>query len=218
MSSEHSKPTGEIGSVSFGPSSQAPGFAPVPFPSTKEAIERFIAIPFVELAKKNNLLRFTVVSEPVQNPTDDFDFTLSTDTSHAYLELIEIHLRDIGEDIPSGQFVYEPYIVAERLLQRIHAKSTRYRGATSQPIILLTYVTHWQFCLADLVFWLLAYWLRQREPIFAQVWHMSILDATSIEAFLLYPTTRDLSRFDPEKYRGNRTILPNPRGWQLRRE
>lgn len=218
MSTERSKPTGETGSVSFGPGSEAPAFAPVPFPSTKEAIERFIALPFVELARKSNLLPFTVVGEPEQNPTDDFDFTLRTDTAHAYLELMEMHLRDIGDETPSGQFVYEPYVVAERLLQRIQAKSIRYRGATSQPIILLTYVTHWQFCLADLVFWLLAYWMRQSQSIFAQVWHLSILDATSSEAFLLYPTTRDLSDFDPEKYRDNRTILLNPRGWQLRRK
>jgi hypothetical protein len=217
MKRDHKKPTGEIGAVSFGPTSEAVTFSPIPFPTRKEDIERFIAMPFAMNASIKGWFPFKLLAPPEQNSTDDLDFTLHTDAGPKYLELMEIHLADIGLNIPSGQFVYEPYAVAERILGHIQNKSNRYQGATSRGIILLTYVTHWQFCLDNVVYWLLAYWMRERPLIFEQVFHLDLLDETAFESYPLYPSDKDFSGFEPEKFRENRTFLLNPRRWQLER-
>jgi hypothetical protein len=215
MSHEPRKPTGEIGPISFGPTSAEVSFSPIPFPSTKAEIERFIASPFVGNALHKKRFLFDTVYSLHQNPTDDFDFTLVTDRGTKYLELIELHLREVGDELTSGQFVYKPYDVAELAYEKVMAKSRRYRGATPNGIILLTYVTHWQFCLSNPVFWLLAFKMKQAPPIFEQVFHFSWQDSKTFEFFLLHPTERDFTDFNPEVYRDNRTTIFNPRGWQL---
>jgi len=185
------------------------------FPSTKEEIERFIAMPFTANAAAKGWFPFTLLGPLEQNPTDDLDFTLRTNDGRKYLELMEIHLRELVKETPSGQFVYQPYLVAEMISERIKAKSKRYQGATSCGIILLTYVTHWQFCLADVVYWLVAYWMREDPPIFERVYDVNFLDETAFESRCLYPADKDFSDFIPDKYRGNTTILLNPRGFKL---
>jgi hypothetical protein len=215
MSREPRKPTGEIGSTAISLQTHEVSFSPMTFPSTKAEIERFIASPFVGNALKKQRFTFAAVHSLQQNPTDDFDFTIETDRGTKYLELIEVHLREVGRETPSGQFVYEDYAVAELVYQKIMTKSHRYRGATPHGIILLTYVTHWQFCLSDAVFWLLAFKMKQAAPIFEQVFHLSWLDSKSFEFFLLHPTDRDFTAFKPDSLRENRTTLLNPRGWQV---
>jgi hypothetical protein len=215
MADKPRKPTGEHPSIAFGPDVDGLRISSLTFPSSKEEVERFVALPFAANASVKGWFPFKLLAAPEQNPTDDFDFTLHTDRGRKYLELMEIHLRDVVQEMPSGQYSYEPYAVAQLIYERIQAKSTKYQGATSCGIVLLTYVTHWEFCLADVVYWLLAYWMRDRPPIFEQVFDVNFLDESAFESRCLYPANKDFSSFEPEKYRENTTILLNPRRWNL---
>lgn len=214
MGTGHRKPTGEIGPIILDAASRDAWFDPVEFPRTKEEIERFIAARFVANGNAKGWFPFKVVAPLEQNETDHLDFTLRTDQGTKYLELMETHLKDVGVEVPSGQFAYNCYEVAELVLARIREKSDRYARATHHGVILLTYVTHWQFCLSDTVYWLLAYWMRERQPIFESVFDIGYIDTQSFESRRLYPSSKDMSGFVPDKYRDNRTILFNPRGWR----
>jgi hypothetical protein len=210
------KPTGEIGAFTFGPSSPKPIFSPVVFPESKADIEQLVAGHFVEDVKGKRLFAFDLHSPPRQNLEDDFDFTIHTDHGILYLELTEAFLRDIGEGLSSEQFAYSPYVAAEHVWKQVQKKSDRYRGATTQPIVLLIYVTHWQFCFSDHVFWHLAYRMAQSPPVFLAVFYLSFLEASTVNTVLLYPTSRDFVGYDPERYKNNVTVTLNPTQWQIR--
>ena len=144
------KPTGSDGVISMTP--QDARYLPRTLPERKEEIESLVAKKFAAYrSATRRLFAFEVLGEPKQNPVDDFDFTLSTTSGPKYLELMEAHFSDIGETLPTGQYLYEPYRVAARLFENMKKKSDRYRGATHQGIVLLTYSTHWQFALSNSV-------------------------------------------------------------------
>jgi hypothetical protein len=112
--------------------------------------------------------------------------------------------------------VYQPYVVGEHVVQQVQRKASRYRGATAQPILLLLYVTHWQFCLSHFVFWHVAYRLARTPPLaISMVLYMSFLENSAVETVPLYPVSSDFATYDPERYRENVDVLLNPHGWRL---
>lgn len=203
------KPTGEIGAIRVSRALGVPKFEPVPFPTTKEAVECYVARPFVRAATYHGFFPFAVLGEPELNATDDLDFTLQTSEGKRYLELMTIDLRNTIETGGS----YQMDVAAQSILDGIQSKSRRYRGATPHGIILLTYVTHWQFALAEPVLFFLSYWLFKEPPIFEQVYYMSFQDASSVSVSRLYPTI-EFKHFDPAMFRGRRALNLNPHLWQ----
>jgi hypothetical protein len=215
MGDSRTKPTGETGYIRVSRARETPEFVTVPFPKTKEDVERYVAGPFVQAAAHHAFFPFKVLGSPEQNDTDDFDFRLETSSGPKYLELMEVHLRDIVDaGDPSGPASYEMDRAANHILGGIQTKSLKYQGATSRGIILLTYVTHWQFTLADPVFPLLMHSMLQEPPIFEQVYHMSFLGPAEVSVSLLYPIPGEvLKGFDPVQYRGVRYIRLNPHNY-----
>jgi hypothetical protein len=163
------------------------------------------------------MFAFEVIGEPTQNPIDDFDFTLATTSGPKYLELMEAHFSQIGKFLPSGQYGYEPYRVAERLFGNMKKKSDRYRGVTHQGIVLLTYSTHWQFALSNAVIWLLGHQLHSTRLVFESIYHICLADPDAVDVMLLFPTNVDFALFNPEKYRENWDILLDPAGFTVER-
>lgn len=211
------KPTGDTGHVRISGSRDKPDFIRVPFPTTKENIETYVARPFVQAAAHHGFLPFIVDGEPKQNAIDDFDFTLQTSEGLKYLELMEIHLGDLvlARETP-GPSSYDLYDAARVVLEKIDGKSGRYRGATEKGIVLLTYVTHWQFNLDTSALLALSYWLLSNPPVFEQVYYMSFLDSQTVSLSLVYPLPIDVFvGFDPEVYRGRRVLNMDPDAWQL---
>jgi hypothetical protein len=187
-------------------------------PERKEEIERLVARKFAAYRSPDRrLFSFQMLSEPTQNPVDDFDFTLATTSGPKYLELMEGHFSDIGEYLPTGQYAYEPSRVAERLFANMKKKSDRYRRTTQLGIVLLTYSTHWQFALSNAAVWLLAHQLHKDRLEFESVYHMCLADLDVVDVTLLFPTNVDFGAFDPEKYRENRDILLDPGGFTIER-
>lgn len=211
------KPTGSDGVISLGATDAR--YVARTLPERKEEIERLVASRFAMYrSPSRRIFAFEILGEPTQNPVDDFDFTLATSSGPKYLELMEAHFSDIGEFLPSGQYAYEPYRVAERLFENMKKKSDRYRGATEQGIVLVTYSTHWQFALSNMVYWLLGHQLQKNRLVFESVYHMCLSDLDAVDVALLFPTTNvDFADFDPEKYRENRDILMNPAGFTFER-
>jgi hypothetical protein len=216
MNNRPRKPTGQDGVVSLGVSEAT--YLARTLPERKEEIELLVARTFAAYRSPHRrIFAFDIVGEPVQNPTDDFDFTLTTSVGSKYLELMEVFLSDIGVTLPTEQFAYEPYPFAEWLYANIKKKSDRYRGATQQGIVLLTYSTHWQFALSNTAIWLLAHKLHHERLIFESVYHVGLADVQSPEVTLLFPTNVDFSNFDPERFRDNRDILIDPSGFKIER-
>ena len=196
MSKSPRKPTGADGVVSLGLAEA--GYFARTLPKRKEEIELVAARAFAGYASDHpRLLAFEIVGEPVQNLTDDFDFTLATSAGPKYLELMEVFLSGIGATLTTGQYAYEPYRFADRLYANMKKKSDRYRGATEKGIALLTYSTHWQFALSNTAIWLLAHKLQQDRLIFESVYHVGLADIPSRDVTLLFPTNVDFSNFDP---------------------
>jgi len=211
MAKNPRKPTGEDGTIRLGVNDAE--YLPRALPQRKEEIESLVAHKFAAFQSPRPIFAFKVLGEPSQNPTDDFDFTLSTTRGPKYLELMEVHFADLGSYLPTGQYAYEPFRVAERLFEKMKGKSDRYRGATDRGIVLLTYATHWQFALSNTVFWLLAYKMHRDPLVFESVYHIMLSDPEATDVTLLFPAKADFAGFDPEKYRENRDILLNPSGF-----
>lgn len=186
------------------------------FPRTKEAKERYVAAPFVEKAAHYSLFPFTVLEPPKQNPTKDLEFTLETSDGRKHLELMEVHLRDFVEIAgPTEASSYDVYGVTSQIFKGICAQSRRCQEARSNGVVLLIYVTHWQFCLPDPVLSLLSYWMTSEAPVFEQVFYVTFLDAGDVSISKIYPShPHDFQGFDPQKYRGMRTFLLNALGWR----
>lgn len=199
------KPTGRDGAISIGADSV--NYLPIVFPKKKEDIELLVARQFAAFRSPHRLFAFQMLGEPTQNPTDDFDFTLSTDVGPKYLELMEVYLGSIGNEVSIGLFTYEPYRAAELLFNRMKKKSDHYRGATTVGIVLLIYATYWQFALSNTAIWILAHALHNDRLLFESVYYISLSDRDSPDVTLLYPTNVDFTGFDPEYYRANRDIL-----------
>jgi hypothetical protein len=216
MGSGKTKPTGKTGHVRASRALGTPEFVTVPFPTTKDDVERYVAAPFVLVAAHHGFFPFEVLGPPEKNHENDLDFTLQTSDGPKYLELREIHPRELGLDAVdrSRASSYEIEGTAYRVLEGIRKKSRRYQGATTRGIILLTYITHWQVTLVEEVFHLLSYWMLEEPPIFEQVYYASFLGPGDVSISLLYPLPVEIfSRFDPGIYRGLRYINLSPEDW-----
>jgi hypothetical protein len=210
------KPTGQDGVVRLG--AYDTEYRSRTLPDVKEDIELLVARKFAAFRSSRRMFAFEMLGEPVQNPTDDFDFTLNTTLGPKYLELMECHFAGVGSYLPSGQYSYEPFTVAECLSASVKKKSERYRGATDRGIVLLTYTTHWEFALSNAVFWLVAHRMHRDPVVFESIYHIMLSDLEVTDVTLLFPANVDYSQFDPEKYRHNVDILLNPAAFKITRE
>jgi hypothetical protein len=75
-----------------------PPFVTVPFPATKDEVERYVAAPFLVVAAEHGFFPFEVLGPPEKNQENDLAFTLQTSKGPKYLELREIHPRELGID------------------------------------------------------------------------------------------------------------------------
>jgi hypothetical protein len=78
------------------------------------------------------LFAFEMLGEPTQNPTDDFDFVIATTAGPKYLELMEMHFAGIGSSLPTGQYMYEPYQVADYRLVSSSSSVSRHPAPRSR--------------------------------------------------------------------------------------
>jgi hypothetical protein len=149
------KNTGEIGAtrVTAGPEGMRSEIVHTPLPSGKEELERFFAERFTKQFNASQPLGSEVtITGLVQNDTTDLDFTI-TCAAAEYLEFVELNPR--SEEF--GRIAYRTgklniLTYAKWICNRIIKKKARHYGRLANKMILLLYITHWQFLPSQRVF------------------------------------------------------------------
>jgi hypothetical protein len=208
------KPTGRIGPyrISRGPDGPVGDWVKIQFPKEKENIEQFILELFLSEMRKNG----ASILSAKKNPENSLDFTLELPGGRVSLELAEIFYRD-ADGLPyEGEGIrIESYRYAEQIRDAIMKKSARYGKAGTQPIHLLTYITHWRFHAHEVVIRLVQYMLQQSQPIMENVFFLSPLDKTSAVLRVLYPSQNPLESHDINSFRDDWYLTFNPAKWEL---
>jgi len=213
------KPTGTAGpfKASFDLRGALSGsFDKIAFPKSKDEVEQFFASRFIEsmnmhLAASNEQF---ILAAPVRNVENDFDFTVTTPSGSAYLELLEAApLTGKYESAPAS---YKPYDYAKFILGEILRKSVKYPKTGVRDIFLLLYVTHWTFVLSETTVACLRYWLLQQPTAFRATFCFSLLSAEEGTPQWLSPVPSELIQgFDPEAVRENVCHNLDPRKFEV---
>lgn len=143
------KAVGEIGptKITAGPDGHKAEIIHTDLPQQKEALETFFAEQFqADFNATRPLGQVVEIKSLVQNDTSDLDFKIDCGAAK-YLELAELNPRSepFGREMyRTGKFnVYE---YAHWIYFRVIRKKQRSYGPDlSRNVILLVYVTHWQF-------------------------------------------------------------------------
>ena len=168
MGKKRRKPRGRQGVVTLG---RNPAFHELHLPEEKSELERAILNgALATAARQKSGDPYGLTKPPEQNKENDFDFTLTTRTGKAYLDLLEAApLSDFG-----GRYENVPQIIrvgemAEAVVALVMKKNAHYQGVWRTPIHLLVYSTDWRLSLSASVLTLLAHWLRTKPHGFATV-------------------------------------------------
>jgi hypothetical protein len=137
------------------------GMVQVEFPDEKAAIERFILQLTLDSLRSGGLDIYQLAGEPIQNPEDDFDFTLPTASGDEYLDLMEVALlggmKITGSSYRGAHASYNYGERADAIFGKIMEKAKKYGLRTLTPIHLLLYATDYRFEVRGSVEELLAY-------------------------------------------------------------
>ena len=137
------------------------------------------------------------VINATKNPENDFDFTLELPGGNISLDLTEIIYSDAeGRPYEGENMRIESYKYAEQIRDAVMAKSTHYGRGGTQPIHLLTYITHWRFQAHEVVIRLVQHMLQQSRPIMENVFFLTPLDNKSAVLRVLYPSANPLEGHD----------------------
>jgi hypothetical protein len=161
--------------------------------------------------RKNGQQCYDLIAEPVQNPQNSFDFTLSTSSGEQYLDLMEVApLEHIQGSYANAPHSYNHGWFADAVLEKVDAKSKKYGPSPRAVIHLLLYSTDWRFRIAEEVITLLAYWCICRTPCFKTIvyyiLHNQIQEEIQGELKLIYPRLpEEFTNFDEMQYRQRRS-------------
>lgn len=206
------KPTGKIGATQV---STATGqvaevtFDHIQFPTEKSAVERHVAESFIasyaQFSGDDQFLR-----EPQLNQENDFDLTVESNGSPAYLELMELRPAK-GRYTDEQQIKLDVGKYVDWVLTEIRRKSSKYPRNLRQPLFLLLYVTHWAYLPSQSVIRLLQVELIKYRWVFNAIFLYIPLDSASGAPYWLYPTPHKVRRgIFVEELRGRTYFNLNP--------
>lgn len=198
-------------------------FHQVELPPSKGEIELWIlehALAAIAAHPPSPALELT--GPPVQNPEDDFDFTLPTEAGPHHLDLMEMVILPKGAtSYEDGTTKYYAEQMAYAIYQKIRSKAKHY-GKPKAPLHLLLYSTDWRFRVLPQVANFLKLALSLRKHPFATVAYFTPHDATDGEFAHLFPISKDdlslLAQQDHERRLRNQhtlLILADPRRARL---
>lgn len=163
---KHKKPTGELGSLRVGSGSAI--YSTHKQPELKNEIEKRVLDLALCAARSKGDDLYNLTNPPIQNPENDFDFTLLTQNGTEYLDLMEVALfqgKGRYEDTPTS---YNIGKMVQKVLEGIQKKSKQY-GRPSSPVHLLLYSTDWRFYLRSNVLDLLASRVARHKHVFSSI-------------------------------------------------
>ena len=206
------KPSGAIGPITIRPGDQATEFQPLPFPEDKAELERYI-VTFVTRGFRNKGHNpYELTGEPTQNAENDYDFTLPTVSGTEYPDLMEVApleaVRGSYRDAPGS---YNHGELADFIVDKLSAKSEKYRANLQPSIHLLLYTTDWRFRVTDNVLLLVGNQCRQNDHSFKTIIYCVPDDATHGEAKRVYPLPPDVFKnLDEQAARQRTSIIGDP--------
>jgi hypothetical protein len=205
------KPSGSIGPIVMNPADGSAEFQALNFPTDKAELERYVVKFVVSGLRRMGTNFYALVADPVQNPADDFDFTLPTKAGKEYLELMEVAaLENVGGSYDAAPASYNHGELADYVYSKLMKKAQKY-GVLQTPVHLLLYTTDWRFRLAPGVLALLGYWLGSREHSFKTILYFVPDDATHGEAKLVYPVDpKTWAKFDEQALRNRKSLIGDP--------
>ena len=161
------KPRGKMGHLQLGSAKDPDSveFVPIELPRSKPEIEQWILAAALSAAGKAMLKPYDLTGEPVQNPEQDFDFTLPTPRGAEFLDLVELApLQALAGRYDNARSAYRIGDIAEQAYRHIRAKSDHYRAVNSSCTMhLLAYTTDWRLRLPEPAQNLIRSWLST-EP------------------------------------------------------
>ncbi len=139
------KPRGHVGSVTVGRDIGGMRYEAVPFPETKEEIERLVIETFNRALdpatrEKFGITGFTKI--PVENDLDCRVHSMRGDWLMDLVECVPANLSRGGHETAPN--AYNCGVMADRMIELIRAKSDKYVALETSPWLLM-YATAWQF-------------------------------------------------------------------------
>jgi hypothetical protein len=203
----------------------APELIPNQLPVEKSAIEARMLDLALKAAEFMKMDLYGLVSPPVQNEENNFDFTLDTTSGTEYLDLVEIVLEGGYEGASTSIAVGE---MADQIFEQIKKKARKYGTRRRSNIHLLLYSTHWKFLPSESVISLLSLYCSRKHHGFKTVAvMMPIMDEAAVlwKCFPAPPEitstaseheqalrARTLTQLDP---RSAQSMPDGAVGWQL---
>lgn len=206
-SKQHRKPSGEKGIVSLSMKRGTMSYASVDWPRAKDEIERLVLTCALRADSGELRSIFKLHGDPIQNPEQDFDFTLPQRDGHEYLDLMEVLPgKWVGGPHSAAPAAYTHGDFADAVLAEVLKKAKKY-GDQPIPVHLLLYATDWRLDISAGVLDLLAYALRGENHRFKSVAYYSADDLESGEVSMLFPRPAgDFDGFDVERKRRGQTL------------
>jgi hypothetical protein len=213
MKKKSRKPTGTIGAIQMGRNAAGENFASFDSQSLskdKEVVEGSIVKAFFHAMSTLIAERPFLLSDPVQNEESSLDFTVTTPTGPADLELVEV----VPERYEKASAMFKPYDLATFILGRIRGKSSHY--GMKRDKYLLVYVTHWAFIPCDNTFKCVQYWCREAPPAFKEVYFfMPAQEGDGIVRWIYPVAAESLGNFNPESIKDCGAMNLDPTKWQV---
>ena len=140
------KPIGTVGPIVIDSENRTAEFRPLHFPRDKAEPESHI-VRFVVAGLRNSATNFyRLVTNPIQNPENDFDFTLPTTSGDEYLELMEVApLEHVAGSYEAAPASYNHGELADYVFKKLLSKARKHRSVPQPPVHLLLYTTDWRF-------------------------------------------------------------------------
>lgn len=143
-----------------------PELLPYQLPAEKAGIEWRILDLALKAGESQKISLYGLVGAPIQNPENDYDFTLPTVAGTEYLDLIEVVLKGGYQGSPNSIGVGD---MAEQMYSLVARKAKKYGFRRRSTVHLLLYATHWKFQPSDSVIALLSLFCRRRRHGFKSV-------------------------------------------------
>jgi len=157
-------------------------------PDGKAEIELDIVRRAIKALSAAGTLPFHLVGEPVQNPEDDWDFSLPTLDGTQHLDLVEFAplSRTAGsyDRVPQNRNNGD---VADDVVALIARKEARYGSLVQRRVHLLIYTTDWRLTPPVRVERLVALDLSRRGTGFTSILYCSPWGSDLAHASILYP-------------------------------
>jgi hypothetical protein len=201
------KPTGHAGSIVVSSLPQASGFERVEFPGGKDELERYIFGGARRTATRVGMDPYRLLGEPVQNPENDFDFTLPTAYGREFLDLVEFAPITGAGGYAGAPLSYTVDGLGDEVISAIRAKAEHY-GTGMAGLQLLVFSTDFRYRPEQPVLDWVSCWCVDTQHPFKTIHYYFPEEGQTGVLTLVFPrAVEEISRIDRNLLRGGQVAL-----------